>query len=180
MFVIWHRKPSSTQADSSGVRIVIPYWLGWGPFSFFVFWNLMNIQMGFHQWQSISHGFIGPLSHDKLHLSGIFAVVGFSVLLWMAAGREVITLDTAFLRARREIFGIGWSRQYVLTGVGEIRAFCFLDPKAGGKWSADHVRTALSFSYQGEIRSFGRELGMQDALTIEKTFRSFRPSLTTP
>jgi len=129
MFVIWHRKANSSQADSSGVRIVIPYWLGWGPFSFFVFWNLMNIQMGFWQWQSISHGIIGPLSRDKLHLSEIFAVLGLSILLWIAAGREIITLDSGFLRVRREIFGIGWSRQYLLAEVGDIRTDCFLDQK---------------------------------------------------
>lgn len=140
----------------------------------------MNIQMGFWQWQSISRGVIGPLSRDKLHLSEIFAVIGLSVLVWIAAGREVISLDNGLLRVRREIFGIGWSRQYLLIEVSEIRAGCFLDPKPGGKWSADHVRAALSFSYQGKIRSFGRELGMQDALNIEKTFRSFRPRLTNP
>src|SRR5215469_3272292 len=159
MFVIWYRKSSSSQADSSGVRIVIPYWLGWGPFSFLVFWNLINIQMGYWQHQNISNGIVGPRSWDKLHLSEIFAVLGLSVLLWIAAGREVISLDNDLLRVRREIFGIGWSRQYLLTEVGEIRAGCFLDPKAGVKWSADHVRAALSFSYQGKIQSFGKELG---------------------
>jgi hypothetical protein len=173
MFVIWHRQSNSSQADFSGVRIVIPYWLGWGPFSFLVFWNLMNIQMGFWQWQSISRGLIGPLSRDKLHLSEIFAVIGLSVLLWIAAGREVISLDNGLLRVRREILGIGWSRQYLLTEVGEIRAGCFLDPKADGKWSPDHVSAALRFSCQGKIHSFGKGLGMQDALNIEKAFRSF-------
>ena len=89
----------------------------------------MNIQMGFWQWQSISHGIIGPLSRDKLHLSEIFAVLGLSILLWIAAGREIITLDSGFLRVRREIFGIGWSRQYLLAEVGDIRTDCFLDQK---------------------------------------------------
>jgi hypothetical protein len=180
MFVIWHRKPNSTRTDSSGVRIVIPYWLGWGPISFLVFWNLMNIQMGYWQWQNISSGVIGPLSRDKLHLSEIFAVLGLSVLLWITTGREVITLDANFLRVRREIFGIGWSQQYPLTEVSEIRTGCFLDPKAGGKWSADHTRAAFNFSYRGKIRSFAKELRTEDALEVEKVLHSFRPSVTAP
>jgi hypothetical protein len=180
VFVIWHRKTNSIRADSSGVRIVIPYRLGWGPFFFLVFWNLMNIQMGYSQWHNISSGVIGPLSRDKLHVSEIFAFFGLSVLLWIAAAREVITLDANFLRVRREIFGIGWSQQYPLTGVGEIRTGCFLDPKAGEKWSADHVRAALNFSYLGKIRSFGKELRMEDALEVERTLHSFRPTTTTP
>lgn len=180
MSVIWQRKSSSTQIDSSGVRIVIPYWIGWGPFSFIAFWNLMNIQMGYQLWQCVSRGIVGPLTRDKLRLSEIFAVLGLSLLFWLAAGREVITLDAAFLGVRKEIFGLGWSRQYLLTRVGEVRAFCFLDPKADGKWSAENVRAAVSFKYQGKARSFCREVSMQDALNIEKTFRSFRPGITTP
>lgn len=180
MFVIWHRKLNLTRADLNGVRIVIPYWLGWGPFSFFVFWNLMNIRMGYWQWQNISSGVIGPLSRARLHVCEIFAVLGLSVLLYIVAGREVITLDSNFLRVRREMFGIGWSQQYPLTGVGEIRAGCFLDPRAGGKWSADHVRAAFYFTYQGKMRSCGKELSMEDALKVEKAFHSFRPSSAKP
>jgi len=172
MFVIWHRKPNSSRADSSGVRIVIPYWLGLGPFSFFVFWNLMNIQMGYSQWQNISSGVIGPLSRDKLHLSEIFAVLGLCVLLWLAAGREVITLDFAHLEIRKEILGVGWSNKYALKDVTTIRASGFLDPKAAGKWNASHVRAALYFDYMGKIQSFGSELSMEDAVRIERIIHS--------
>ena len=133
MFVIWHRKVKSCSADSSGMRIVIPYWMGWGPFSFFAFWNLMNIQTGYWQWQSISRGIVGPLSRDKLQLSEFFAVVGLSLLLWIASGREVISLDHAFLRVHRGVLGIGWSQKYPLTEAGVIRAYGFLDPKARGR-----------------------------------------------
>jgi hypothetical protein len=173
MFVIWHRKSSSSQADSSGVRIVIPYWLGWGPFSFLVFWNLINIQMGYWQHQNISNGIVGPRSWDKLHLSEIFAVLGFILLLWLTTGREVITLDVAHLQIRKEVLGIGWSKKYQLTDVSAVRASCFLDPKANGKWNADHVRAALYFNYIGKMRRFGSELSMQDALLVEKTIQSF-------
>ena len=173
MFVIWHRKFNLSWADSSGVRIVIPYWLGWGPFAFLVFWNVMNIQMGYWQWQNIANGTVGPRSWDKLHLIEIFAVLGFSILLWLVAGREVVTLDVAHLQIRKEVLGVGWSQRYQLTNVSAVRASCFLDPKANGKWNADHVRAALYFNYMGTMRSFGSELRMEDALLVEKTIQSF-------
>jgi len=168
---IWHRRNVSTTSDLNAVRIVIPYWFGWPPLAFVVFWNLVNIQSGYWTWLDISNGIVGPRSWTRLHLSEIFVVLGFCVLLWLAAGREVVTINPANLRIRREIFGIGWSKHYILTDVRNIRAGSYLDPRARGKWNPDHVRAGLYFDYRGKIQSFGKEIVIQDALGIENAIR---------
>lgn len=109
MFVIWHRKPVSSFSDSSGVRIVISYWLGWEAFCFIILWNLINIEVGYSEWHKISNGLAGPRSWDKLHLSEILAVFGIAAVLWLAAGREVVTLDSGQLEIRKGVLGLGWS-----------------------------------------------------------------------
>lgn len=173
MFVIWHRKPVSSFSDSSGVRIVISYWLGWEAFCFIILWNLINIEMGYSEWHKISNGLAGPRSWDKLHLSEILAVFGIAAVLWLAAGREVVTLDSGQLEIRKGVLGLGWSSRYPTTDVAWLHAGWFLDPKARGKWNSDHVRAALYFGCRGKTRSFGNELTMEDAVRIEKLLRAF-------
>jgi len=131
----------------------------------------MNIQIGYWTWLDISNGIVGPRSWTRLHLSEVFAVLGLCVLLWLAAGREVVTINPAHLRIRLGVLGIGWSRHYILTDVRNLRAGSFLDPRARGKWNPDHVRAGLYFDYRGKIQSFGKEIVMQDALKIENAIR---------
>jgi hypothetical protein len=137
----------------------------------------MNTQSGYSEWLNISNGIVGPKSWDTLHLSEIFAALGFFIVLWLATAREVITLDSVELRIRKEILGMGYSRKYAVARVNRIRAGCFLDPKAGGKWNNDHVRAALYFDFSGKVHSFGHELTMNDAVEIERVFQAF-PHLT--
>jgi hypothetical protein len=173
VFLIFHRKPAAASADSRGLRIVIPYWLGWPVFVFVILWTVMNIRSGYSEWLDISNGIVGPQSWDRLHLSEIFAALGFFIVLLLATAREVITLDSVELRIRREILGVGYSRIYAVARVNRIRAGWFLDPKAGGKWNDDHVRAALYFDYLGKVHSFAHELTIKDAVEIERVFQAF-------
>jgi hypothetical protein len=157
----------------NGVRIVIPYWFGWGPFSFLVFWNLVNLQMGYWQWQGISRGIVGPRSWDRLHLSEVFVLLGLCAVLWLAAAREVITVDPTELKIRKEILGLGWSKKHAVADVSWIRAGCLLRAKAAGRWNPNHVRAALYFSSQGSVGSFANELSMEDAVGIERVIQNF-------
>jgi hypothetical protein len=133
----------------------------------------MNIRSGYSEWLDISNGIVGPLSWARLHLSEIFAALGFLVVLLLATAREVITFDSVELRIRKEILGVGYSRKYAVARVSRIRAGGFLDPKAGGKWNDDHVRAALYFDHLGKTHSFGHELSMSGAVEIERVFQAF-------
>jgi hypothetical protein len=133
----------------------------------------MNIRSSYSEWLDISNGIVGPLSLTRLHVSEIFAALGFLIVLLLATAREVIILDSVELRIRKEILGLGYSRKYSVARVSGIRAGCVLDPKAGGKSNSDHVRAALYFDYLGRVHSFGRELAMHDAVEIERVFQAF-------
>jgi hypothetical protein len=177
LFVILHRRGISTTSDPSGLRVVIPYWFGWLVLTFVCFWTLLNIRFGYSEWLAISTGIVGPKSFDRLHVSELFSVFGFCVGVCLAAGREVVAMNDEHLQVRREILGVGWSKNYALAEVKDIRAGCFLDPKAGGKWNPDHVRAGLYFDYRGKVHSFGHELEMQDATRIEKLIAESFPDV---
>ena len=177
MFWIPHREKVSISDDSGVLRVSIRYWLGWPIFSFVVLWNYINLESGYHQWMEISHGIVGPKSWDKLHLSEMFGVLGLCILLWLIGGREVITIDSVCLRIRKEISGVGWSRNFQLVEVQTIRSGWFLDPKARGKWNTDHMRAALYFDFHSKIQSFGKELTTSDALRVEEAVRKSFPQI---
>jgi|SRR5882724_11836148 len=172
MFWIPHREKVSISDESGVLRVSIRYWLGWPIFSFLVLWNYINLESGYQQWMGISHGIVGPKSWDKLHLSEIFGVFGLCILLWLIGGKEVITIDSMCLRTRKEILGVGWSRNFQLVEVQRIRSGWFLDPKANGKWNPDHVRAEIYFDCQGKVYTFGKELTTMDAQRIEEAIRN--------
>jgi len=64
-------------------------------------------------------------------LGGGFAA---SVWLWMLAGRERILLRSGILAVRREVFGLGWTREYDLAQVRNLRVSAESDNRAG--WGA--------------------------------------------
>jgi hypothetical protein len=177
VFILFHRRNIAISNDLNGVRIAIRYWLGWQSFCFVAAWSLVNVRFGYFERLDISNGIVGPKSWDRLHVSEIFAVLGIGLLVWLVAGREVVTIDAALVRIRREIFGVGWSRNYMVKDVRDIRAGFFLDPKANGKWNPDHVRATLYFGYMGKIQSFGNEIVMQDAVRIENAIRQVFPHI---
>jgi hypothetical protein len=51
-------------------------------------------------------------------LGGAGALFSF---LWNLAGREILILERGLFSVRREIFGIGWTRQYQLEHVSALR-----------------------------------------------------------
>lgn len=173
MFQIWHRKGVSTSSGSRGVRIAIPYWSGWTAFSFIVLWTILSIEMVHSDWQGARNGVLGPQSLARLHLGETFVALGFLVAIWMAAGRQVITLDSSYLSVRTEVLGLRWSRRYLLTEISGLGASCFLPREAAEKWNPDHLKAGIYFDYRGKMRSFGNDLSWQDALQIEKLIRSF-------
>ena len=51
----------------------------------------------------------------------IGCVLGLGVFLWMLAGREQIVLRPRALEIRREVFGVGWTSEYDLAAVEDLR-----------------------------------------------------------
>jgi hypothetical protein len=171
------RRNISIISDLDTVRIVIPYWHGWPSLLVIVFWNIMNIQMGYWIWHDISIGCGEPRSWDKLHLSEICAVFGLCIFFWLVAGREVLTITSTQLRLRREILGIGWFRNYALSDVKDIRAGGYLDPGAKGRFNFEHVTAGLYFDCGGKTYGFGNEITLKDALRIETDIRGAFPQV---
>jgi hypothetical protein len=76
-------------------------------FSFVVMWNLIIAQMGYSAWQDISMGLVGPRSWETVHACEFLGIFGVCMLVWVAAGQEVVMIDGEHLRVRRGIFGWG-------------------------------------------------------------------------
>jgi hypothetical protein len=177
MFWIPYRQKLSISNESGELRVSIRYWLGWPMFSFLVLWNYVNIESGYHQWINISNGIVGATSWEKLRLSEIFAVLGFCMLLWLIGGRERITIDSVRLQIRKEILGVGWSRNFQLADIKDIRSGWFFDLKAKGKGNPDYIRAALYFDCHSKTHSFGKELTTSDAIRIEEAIRKVFPQI---
>jgi hypothetical protein len=177
LFWLLHRRKTTISTDPAGLRIDIRYWLGWPTFFFLIFWTYMNIQFGLDTWTNISRGIVGPRTFDRLHISEIFSILGILMCLWMALGRESITISAERMQIRRGILGLGWSKRFPLSEVRDLRSGWFLDPRARGNWDPDHVTAALYFNYEGGICCFGRELTDSRALQIEEVIRKSFPQI---
>lgn len=177
MFWIPHRKKISISSELGVLRISIRYWLGWPMFSILILWNCMNIEAGYHFWISVSNGLADATTRNKLLLSEIFVVLGLSIVFWLSAAREIVVIDSVRLRVRKEILGLGWSRNFQLANVENIRSGWFLDPMARGKWNADHMRAAVHFDYPGKTQKFGNEITPSDAVRIEEEIRKQFPQI---
>lgn len=79
------------------------------------------------------------------------------MVLWLTAASESVVIDSLRLPVRKEVFGIGWHRNFELIDVKDIRAGWFPDPKADGKWNPDRMRAGLYFDCEGKIHSFGKD-----------------------
>jgi hypothetical protein len=172
VLILQYRHPVRIMGDFRELRIVIPYWNGWGTFLFAVFWNLINAQVGYGAWQDIQMGKVGQHLLDTLHFSEIGAVCGLSMLVWIAMWQEVITLDAEYLCIRRGILGWGWSKTYQLTDVEKVYASFFLHPKARGHWQLKFLYGGLFFKYRGKLVSFGDEISTKDAVKIEEAIEA--------
>lgn len=137
----------------------------------------MNIQIGLSEWANISNGIVGPKTWDRFHISEIFSVLGILMCLWMAFGRESITISAERMQIRRGILGLGWSKMFPLSEVRDLRSGWLLDPRARGKWNPHHVTAALYFDYEGGICCFGRELTDSSAFQIEEVIRKWFPQI---
>lgn len=177
MFWIPHRKKIFISSELGVLRISIRYWLGWPTFSILLLWNYVNIESGYGFWINVSNGLASATTREKLLLSEICAVFGLSMVLWLTTASESVVIDSVRLRVRKEVFGIGWYRNFELVDVKDIRAGWSLDPKANGKWNPDHMRAALYFDCESKIHSFGKELTTSDAMRIEQAIRSVFPQI---
>ena len=138
----------------------------------------MNIQMGYWQWQNISNGIVGLQSRNMLHVSEIFASFGFCILVWLAAGREIISVDSAQLRIRKEIMGLGWSRQHAITDF-YVQAGSYVEQPGWNSRAAVYLCLDIDEGDEFKVASFGDGLTLEDAARIEKLIRTFLISTTT-
>jgi hypothetical protein len=117
---------SSTEETPDGLRITIPAPRSWLVVGFMSIWLCAWLfGAGAVIWslfgQSGAIPETGPFI--LLWLAGWALGGGFIALriLWMAFGREVVAVSPSVLRLRREIFGIGRSREFDFTQVRNLR-----------------------------------------------------------
>jgi hypothetical protein len=99
-------------------------------------------------------------------LAGTMAVVyGW---LWNAIGREVVSLRSGLLVIRREVAGIGLSREYGLADVRNLRVS--VPPPDAGRWSSPlrfgRAPGVIAFDHGARTVRFGEGLDESEASLV--------------
>ncbi len=173
--ILFVRKAQIYQVPG-GLHIVIPGWLNWGILVFLLWWlylalrgirsDLTKSLPADTNWSNI-----GWIALWAIH---IFAVLG--ILVWMIAGREILSIDGTLLVLRREILGLGWSREFALGEVRNLGAMSELDLSARGKWNPALLSTSMTFQCNGKTYRFGRGLDRIEAKHVMQAIRARFPS----
>jgi hypothetical protein len=154
------------------------YWFGWVPFCFVCFWTFSVAGFAYLERPSALRQTPGSLALLRVHLGEVFFVVGVCILIWLVAGREVATLEDSMLKWRREIWRIGWTREFGLVDIRNLRVGAFSDLSARpGKWIASARHAAIYFEYRGKVRRIGSELGEDEAVRIVETIMRRFPQI---
>ncbi len=95
-------------------------------------------------------------------------------LLWTIGGREVLILGTGRLSIRREVFGIGFSREYDLSQVRDLR---IAPPRARARGNGDMNQGGLCFDYGAKTIRFGSGVDEAEARQLIQAMQSRIPSL---
>lgn len=116
----------------------------------------------------------GPFSFDRAFLVAWMAawiaagalVVGYMV--WLAAGRERVTLEDGALVLRRGVFGLWWTRRWPLESVRRLRTFGREIPPmiAFGLDVAGRGASGVRFESGGEVVRFARTLDEHEARAV--------------
>ena len=174
---VFHRQNSTIDHGPAGLRIVIPYWVGWPPFSFLLLWTCFAAYGADENYSRTLRGTADSLVWSRAYLGVIFVIIGICAILWMALGREVVSFAAGSVKLWRGVLGIGRSWSFNFVDVRDVRVGSFLDPKAQGKWDASVVRAGIYFEYRGKLHSFGNELLESEAIKIVDAIRESHPHL---
>ena len=176
-WVVIHRQNSQIHREQTGLRIIIPYWIGWPPFLFMVVWTAFAAYAADDNRRSIVRGATDSLVWSRLYFGEACIVVGMCAMLWMTLGREVISFRAGSFTVCRGMFRIGSCRTFDFLDVKDVRVGSFLDPKAQGKWDPSFIRAGIYFEYQGRVHRFGNELFESEAVEIVDAIRERHPQL---
>ncbi len=145
------------------LRIVIPGWLTWPVVVFLVVWLYTALTLEARELLHAIHGEIDWQSIGWLIFWAFHVVAAFGFLLWLIAGREIVTVDGVWLTWRTEILGLGWSRRFPLAEVRNLVPFSQLDPASQGKWDLEFLHTSIVFNVGDKTYRFGRGLAYAEA-----------------
>jgi hypothetical protein len=142
--------------ESGTLRISIPMRRDWGGIVFLSAWLGFWIFLARSSFHAPEKDF-GPVLLGFWILATVWVL---RTLLRMLAGRDVMTAGTKIIRVRKEILGIGITRQYE---VAEIRYLRFEPARGRGKsYRASHI----SFDCGKQTASFGAGISREEATPI--------------
>lgn len=172
------RRGARIEHVPGGLQIVIPGWFGWGAIALDVLWL---------SWTAVvSGGEILRILHDKSHwpTSGLLIFWGSHVLtalvllLWQLAGCEVIFIDGVTLTQRFQVFGLGWTRRFLLAEVRNLNVSSMFTPIVGTEWRQDKLRNSVSFSYRHKAYRLGWLLSYEAAVRVARAIWGAHPSVS--
>lgn len=109
---------------------------------------------------------------------GFFLLAALGLLkswLWNIGGREIVIITAEELRLRRELFGIGRQRKFILKRVSDLT---FQEAEGG----EDGHKSGIHFDYSGSLnpfqqRRFGDELSRNEANELINAITTRFPQL---
>lgn len=104
----------------------------------------------------------------------VWTVVGLASLhawLWLVAGREVVTVDTAALAIRREVLGVGRTRDYAFAHISNFQAVPWTEPPS--TWASRGG--SVLFGYGSDTVRFGIGLSGLEAKQLVRAVREAGP-----
>jgi hypothetical protein len=109
------RRRSSVSDEAEELRISIPAKWDWA-ILFLVFWLAFWTYSGMHSWRT-------RINHFSLFLLvWLFAELWASyVILYALGGREIILASSQALTRTKKIFGLGWSKTYLVREIRDLR-----------------------------------------------------------
>lgn len=84
-------------------------------------------------------------------------------ILRMLWGHDIVQVGNGVFEVRKEIFGLGFSKQYLLSEVRDLR----FQPETGGGKS--HSESRLAFDYGAKTISFGEGIEEGEANQLIRT-----------
>jgi len=100
------------------------------------------------------------------------------MLLWYVGGREQLVLTSATLDLRREIFGVGQTRQFALDHVARLRLVPVVEnSKRQGRMPALIGGGSVAFDYGARTIRFGSGLEEAEANALVDLLQSRHPAL---
>jgi hypothetical protein len=157
--------------DSAGLRITIPSHLYWFLVVFLTPWVT---GLGYGLFSSLSkiiyeetERTIGLLAFELVLWSAW--LYGVYLLLWNLGGREIVCLNDQSLMVRREIWGVGFSKEFLARGVSDVRS-SMSDKVSFISWRWG-MGERIRFSYAGKTYSFGKGLEESEVQNLIKILR---------